>query len=207
MLHIWPAFPIAVQISDRYDELPDNVVAALEHTDRVCEIYADGISGDELEELTPVLYDSFPALTHLHIGAYEEPNLVPASFLGGSAPLLRSLYLKMSLGHSTSLPQLLSSAAGLVSLSLFDTLYIPSQMMVDLLTSLTRLEKLRIEYRFWIPEDYFAIQPSRHPRPLRRHIDLRLYPVLATFVFVGATEYFDSLFRRIDTPKLEDIKI
>jgi len=208
MLHIWPAFPIAVRISDQYEEIFDNVVAALEHTDRVCEIYANALSGDELDELTTVLHNSFPALTHLHLGTYEydEVAIVPKSFLGGSAPLLRSLYLMMNFEYPSPLPQLLSSATGLVSLSLFDRSFISSKMMVDCLTSLTRLEKLQIEYQSWLPYESHP-RPSRHPRPLTQPTDLRLLPVLATFAFVGSTDYFDDLFTHIDAPQLEDIKI
>ena len=206
MLDIWPAFPIAVRVADYYEEINDNVVAALEHHDRVCEIYADGISGEELEELAPVLNDSFPSLTRLHLGSYEEASIVPVSFLGGSAPLLRSLFLMINFGHPSPLPQLLSSATDLVSLTLFDRSFISEEMMVDCLTTLTRLERLRIEYLFWLPHEGLRRQ-SRHPRPPTKPTDLRLLPVLATFIFVGATEYFDYLFTHIDAPQLEYINI
>ena len=99
-----------------------------------------------------------------------------------------------------------SRGTGLVSLSLFDRCYISFQTMVDCLTTLTRLETLRIEYRFWIPDGSYR-QPGRHPRPLTQPTHPRLHPVLATFAFVGATEYFDYIFTHIDAPQLENIKI
>ena len=207
MLHIWPAFPIAVRISDQYEEIFDNVVAALEHTDRVCEIYANALSGDELDELTTVLHNSFPALTHLHLGTYEydEAAIVPKSFLGGSAPLLQSLHV-MDFVYP-ALPKLLLSATGLVSLSLHDRCYFSPQVMVDCLTSLTRLETLVIQFfRFPWPHEGYC-QPSQYPTPLTQRTDLRPLPVLTTLVFQGATEYFDDIFTHIDAPRLDNIQI
>ena len=203
MLHIWPELLIAVQISDLqvYQRIPDNIVAALEHNDCVGEIYVDGI---ELEDLVtvPVMQVPFPALRHLHLEAFDIP-IVPDSFLGGSAPRLRSLYLR---GFPyPSLPKLLLSATGLVRLSLFDRCYISPQMMVDCLTSLTRLEKLQIEFLDWPHEDRHQL--GQHSPPLTRRTDLRHLPVLATLVFEGATEYFDHLFAHIDTPQVENIEL
>jgi len=96
MLDIWPALPIAVRVSGLSDGIPDNVVAALEHKHRVCGIYIKAGFGDGFGKLAtvPVMRDPFPALTHLQLGAYGEAPIVPDSFLGGSAPLLRSLSLK-----------------------------------------------------------------------------------------------------------------
>ena len=205
MLHIWPEFPIALRIIDLQvdDEIPDNIMAALEHNDRVYEIYIDGL---ELEELVtePVMQNSFPALTHLHLESYEDDRpIVPDSFLDGSAPRLRSLYL---LGFLyPALPKLLLSATGLVSFSLFNTCYLSPRMMVDCLASLTRLEKLQID-GFYLPHED-RHQLGQHSRPLTRHSDLRHFPVLATLVFDGVIEYFDHLFAYIDAPRLETLKI
>ena len=211
-LHVWPALPIAVRISDPYEEIPDNVVAALEHKDRVCEIFAYDILGDEFEELAtvPVTQDPFPALAHLYLDAYPEyinlkSPIIPDSFLGGSAPLLRSLYLRNF--EYPALPKLLLSATGLVSLSLFDrSCHISPQVMVDYLTSLTRLEELQFGFRLGRPREG-SRRPSPHLTPLTRRTDLRLLPVLATLVFEGATEYFDDIFTHIDVPRLKDISI
>jgi len=215
MLHIWPALPIAVWIYDApYEEIPDNIVAALEHNDRVCEIYARRISGDEFEQLAtvPVMQGPFPALTHLHLDAYlesytneAETPIIPDSFLGGSAPLLQSLHV-MDFVYP-ALPKLLLSATGLVSLSLHDRCYFSPQVMVDCLTSLTRLETLVIQFfRFPWPHEGYC-QPSQYPTPLTQRTDLRPLPVLTTLVFQGATEYFDDIFTHIDAPRLDNIQI
>ena len=202
MLCIWPALPIVVRRSYWYS-LADNVVAALEHKDRVCEIYMNGVSVDEFDDLARVMENPFTALTHLHLDAYRETPNVPDSFLGGSAPLLRSLYL-MNFTYP-ALPKLLLSATGLVSLTLSDGFCISPQTMAACLTSLTRLEKLQIEFRLeWLHEGHR--QPSEYP-PLIWHTDLRPLPVLTTPTFVGARQYFDDLFTHIDAPRLEDVKI
>jgi hypothetical protein len=164
MLHIWPALPISVQIYDPYGGLLDNIVAALEHNDRVCEIYTYGVSSNEFEELAavPVMQGPFPALTHLHlqVNVYNEAPIVPDSFLGGSAPSLQSLFV-MTFAYP-ALPKLLLSATGLVNLSLFDRCYIPPQMMVDCLTPLTRLEKLQIQIQLRWPHDSEDNQADTH---------------------------------------------
>ena len=206
MLHIWPEFPIALRITDLQvdDGIPDNIMAALKHNDRVCEIYADGL---ELEELVtePVMQNSFPALTHLHLEAYDKDKpIVPDSFLGGSVPRLRSLYL-LGFPYYPALPKLLLSATGLVSLSLSDTYYLSPQMMVDCLASLTRLEKFQIDIYYLTHEDRHQL--SQHPPPLTRHSDLRHFPVLATLVFEGVIECFDQLIAYIDAPRLEHLEI
>jgi hypothetical protein len=203
MLHIWPEIPIAVRISDLqvYERIPDNILTALEHNDRVCEIYVDSIGLEDLMTV-PVMQDPFPALRHLHLEAFDTP-IVPDSLLGGSAPRLRSLYLK---GFPyPALPKLLLSATGLVSLSLFDRCYISPRMMVDCLASLTRLEKLQIEFLDWPHEGHH--RSSQILPLLTRRTDLRHLPVLATLVFEGATGYFDHLFAHIDTPQVENVEI
>jgi len=206
MLHIWPALPITVRISS-YKEISDDVVAALEHIDRVREIYVEGLYGDGFEKLAtvPGMQDPFPALTHLHLDAYGEAPIVPDSFLG-SAPLLRSLYLKNF--EYPALPKLLLSATGLVNLCLFDRGYITPQMMVNCLASLTRLEKLEIGFRsHWHDYRDRRRRPSRHPPPPTRRTDLRPLPVLATLAFKGEIGFFDRLFTHIDAPRIEDIDI
>ena len=208
MLHIWPALPIALRISGFSGGIPDDVVAALEHNDRVCEIHVDDISDGGFQGLAtvPVMQGPFPALTHLHLDAdhYSDPEkpTIPDSFnfLGGSAPRLRSLYLRDFV--YPAFPKLLLSAPGLVSLSLFERSCISSQMMVDCLASLTRLETLIIHSR----PDWPGPHEGYHRRPpLTQRTDLRLLPVLTTLTFHGATEYFDDIFTHIDGPRLEDI--
>ena len=174
MLHTWPVFPITVWI---YKEIAEDVVATLEHNDRVYEIYADSIPRAESEELiSMMMQDPFPALRHLYLEAYLKrydttTPIISDSFLGGSAPLLRSLNL-ISFEYP-ALPKLLLSATGLVSLSPFsDRRYIPPQMMAGCLTSLAKLEKLQIEFLFWPHKSY----PQPHPPPLTQRTEPLVLP-------------------------------
>ena len=63
-LAVWPYLPIFVQ-QRQYGLLggdPDNIVAALEHSDRVCEIDLFDISSSHLEKALGAMQEPFPAL-------------------------------------------------------------------------------------------------------------------------------------------------
>jgi len=155
MLNIWPPLPIVVgtrfpgfytrsRMGDDSKDV-DDITAALEHRDRVCQI---GLSGmdlpfDQLPVFAAILHQSFPALTGLYLdtGSYESPILHPDSFLGGSAPRLQSLTLERI--PFPELPKLLLSAKDLVQLRLLNVPhsgYISPEAMVTCLSSLTSLE-------------------------------------------------------------------
>ena len=61
MLDIWPAFPLIVWNSLGVLVHEDNIIAALEHPDRVCEI-GFGISSEMLEILSVAMEVPFPEL-------------------------------------------------------------------------------------------------------------------------------------------------
>ncbi len=71
-LDCWPAFPIVVDYCGYHrngfetvappSEYYDNVIAALEHSDRVCSIRMS-VTGSLLEMVVTVLQKSFPMLT------------------------------------------------------------------------------------------------------------------------------------------------
>src|SRR5229473_7831458 len=96
MLAVWPPLPIVVWKNGGGTRDMDNIIAALEHNDRVCEINLWDISSLELEEVLAPMQKPYPALTDLWIwrqwGDGAAP-IVPESFLGGSAPPLRYLSL------------------------------------------------------------------------------------------------------------------
>ena len=118
---IWPAFPIVIWDTENFTPDEDNINAALEHRDRVCEIKLGRLTGLQSEKLVPLMQESFSALTKLHIeslslfGRNEVPAL-PDSFLGGSAPHLRFLFLGSI--SFPAFPNLLLSASNLVYLFL-----------------------------------------------------------------------------------------
>ena len=86
----------------------ENVIAALEHRDRVSRISIDHTSSLILETLLPVMQEPFPVLKFLDLDTRVS---IPDSFLGGSAPDLRHLYLEAV--PFPTLPTLLLSATSL----------------------------------------------------------------------------------------------
>ena len=104
MLDIWPNLPIhilrttmdAYKIS-RYHH-GGNLIAALEHTNRICQIQLKGFPSSELERILAAMLKPFPALTSLDIECCNDNFLdampvLPEAFLGGSAQHLRSCNL------------------------------------------------------------------------------------------------------------------
>lgn len=186
MLDIWPKLPIIIRVSGIKNGF-DDVIAALKHHDRVCEIHvtATHVSDSELRPLVEAMQDTFPALTDLHLDLGLIPRaepFVPDSLLGGTAPCLRSLFLK-NLACS-ELPKLLLSASSLVDISLLNIPYSRAtspETMFDCLSSLTKLEQLRIgfQHRIYIPR-------SASHRPSRSPLTCTVPPML-TYVIIKTT--------------------
>ena len=89
MLDTWPPLPIVIYDDECSEEGADNIIAALEHNDRVCRIiigFTSSVSG----RVVKVMQKPFPQLTRLVLHSYEPTLVLPGTFLGGSAPHLRS---------------------------------------------------------------------------------------------------------------------
>ena len=163
MLDIWPVLPIFIRLFGLdAGEGVDNVVAALEHSDRVHEIYVEDASNSALETLVAAMQGPFDELIHLDLSSLEETaSVLPDSFLGGTALRLRSLSLRSI--PFPALPKLLLSASDLVSLGLWDipdSGYISPEVMVACLSTLTRLADLYIQFR----------SPRPHPDQATHHL-------------------------------------
>jgi hypothetical protein len=198
-LHVWPPLPIVI----RHGCHPtDNIVAALKHTDRVCEIRLWPVPISEWDNVLVALQHPFPELTDLKIQSEDEAApVVPDSFLGGFAPRLRSLRFERI--PFPGLPRLLSSATGLVKISLHKIPhagYISPEAMVNCLSTLSQLAEL--ELSFMSPPSCFN-RESRHPPPLTRSV----LPALRHFGFVGVSEYLEDFVARIDSPQLDSLQI
>jgi F-box-like len=63
MLDVWPPFPIEI----RSFHLGDNVIAALEHHDRVCNLDLYPSSHSKFERLVTVMANPFPTLIQLRL--------------------------------------------------------------------------------------------------------------------------------------------
>ena len=124
-LDIWPPLPLIIRDNRAFgDEATglDNIIAALEHNDRVRQIDLDCFSGPEWEYVmySEAMQKPFPELVYLRLRTYVSGPIVPDSFLGGTAPRLRSLHLKFV--PFPGLTKLLLSATHLARL---DLCYIP----------------------------------------------------------------------------------
>ena len=213
-LAVWPPLPIVIgQHNPPYKGL-DNIITALEHNDRVCDIRLSVFANSELEEVFAAMQQPFPALTHLELSLWnrgdlgwedgmpeEEPLVAPESFLGGFAPFLQHLYLQHV--PFPGLPKLLLSAADLVSLCLFEiphSGYISPEAMVCCLSTLTRLESLTLAFKSPLSRRVRETQRS-HP-PIRSAL-----PALLVFQFEGVSEYLEDLVARIEAPLLDRFDI
>ena len=203
-LDVWPHLPIFVSDSGSRMCGMDNIIAALEHKDRICQLNLNDLQNSQLETVLSRMQEPFPALTCLllrHRYGHEQPlPVIPASFLGGSAPHLKSLWFNFIL--FPGLPNLLLSATYLVNLGLRDipySGYISPEEMVACLSVLTKLETLAIGFESFQSRP----QTSRHPSPQTR----TLLPVLTSFEFGGVKEYLEELVARIDAPLLNQVTI
>jgi hypothetical protein len=194
--------PIAVWFLDRPSD-EDNIVAALEHNDRVCDIYLRDISGSLFEKVVTSMQQPFPALTDLQLQFGTRGSTdVPDSFLSGSAPRLQTLELWCF--PFPGLPNLLCSATNLVTLRLCDiprSGLISPEAMVTCLSALTKLENLVLGSRFRKPR-YREERLSPPPPPPRS-----VFPALTDFSFKGYAEYLEDLVAGIDAPCLNDLSI
>ncbi|KAH9957731.1 hypothetical protein BGW80DRAFT_1465608 [Lactifluus volemus] len=198
-LDVWPrTFPIVIQESrSRLPLSGANIIAALKHHDRVSEIILYTTS-TVLKRLYRVMKKPYPVLTHLRLHI-SNSKLVPVlrdTFLGGSAPRLESLSL---VGVSfLALPKLLPSCHDLVSVVLAEipnTGYHSPEAMVTALSVLTKLKEVSIGFE----------SPASRPDPTNRPPSLLtriVLPSLTSLWFFGASEYFEDLVARIDTPAI-----
>jgi hypothetical protein len=203
-LEVCPTFPIVLSGSIDAASLPqsaDNVMAALEHKDRICHIDLQRIPNSHLEQLAGIMEETFSILTELSLESTDEkPPVLPDTFLGGSAPRLRTLRLTGI--PFPALSRLLSSAPHLVYLSLWDVPhsgYISPDEMVTALAALKNLGEFYLGFRSPLSRPDIAY---RRP-PLQTRL---VIPALSTLVFKGVSEYFEDLVAQIDAPLLNKVE-
>ena len=198
-LEIWPPFPICVHYLPTGSK-DENAVAALEHRDRVSDVFLYLESIPEYERFATRMQEPFPALTSLVLASNMSPELVlPETFLGGSAPSLKIVFIQKI--AFPALPRLLLSAPRLVDLALCEIPVggnISSEAMATCLATLTNLECLRIEFQSTHPHPNHTSPPS-FPRTV--------LPFLTLFCFKGISEYLEDLVSRIDAPILKILSI
>jgi hypothetical protein len=198
-LRIWPAFPIVLSLKGLtpYDEV--TAINALEHLDRVRDVRFEG-TGSELGRMVTMMQKPFPVLTRLRLVSLNETlPVLPAEFLGGSAPCLQEITLCGI--PLPALPTLLMSAGDLVTLNIYNiprTGYISPETMVACLAALPRLESITIGFQWATPCPGQICQPP---------LTWTVLPALTSFDFKGASEYLEVLVTPIDSPQLNWIFI
>ena len=176
----------------------DNIVAALNYTDRVCQIL---FIHEDLEIFLAAMQRPFPELTVLQLSSNGTVPVVLDSLLGGSAPHLELLYFSGI--PFPGLPKLLLSATHLVSLNLLNiphSGYISPDGMVTALSTLTNLDFLSLQFKS--PRSC-PDRASRRLLPSTRSV----LPTLTTFEFKGVGEYLEDLVSCIDSPQLHHLSI
>ena len=180
-----------------------NIITALKHNDRVCQIALKPIPGWQWGKFMEALSHPFPALTHVRLKSDDEretPSVAPDSFLGGSTPRLQFLWLERI--PFLGLPNLLLSASDtLVDLRLWEiphSGYISPDAMVSCLSALTKLERLDLEF------ESSRSRPDRENQLPPSSTSTRfVLPSLTRFWFRGTSEYLEDLVAQIDAPLLD----
>ena len=196
-LNVWPALPLLI---DAFGGPVDNVIAELEHSDRICQIQINlnRYTTREIEKLWTAMQVQFPELTALYL-AHDDSSSVPVlsdSFLRGSAPRLRHLCLASI--PFPGIPKLLLSATHLVRLYLMDiphSGYISPEAMVTCLSALTSLQLLQLEFQS--PQSCPDLESLPPFLPTRF-----VLPTLTNFWCKGASEYLEDFLARIDAPQV-----
>ena len=196
---IWPTIPIIVDYCNFIGtSVEDEIVAALEHPDRVTRInFFLNIS--ELDDIAALMQEPFPVLTHLTvISKFGNVLVLPDGFLGGSAPSLQQLFLCGV--QYPALPMLLLSASGLVNLRLR---FIPSGniSLEAIVSSMAASNKLKtLDIHFGPRSSFPGIINSP---PMTRTV----LPALCDFTFSGECKYLEDFVSRIDAPQLDTISV
>ncbi|KAI0277091.1 hypothetical protein BC826DRAFT_43221 [Russula brevipes] len=195
MLDIWPALPMEIKSHWRvnWEVGLDNFIAALEHRDRVRSIIFLHFPNFVWKTLAAAMQAPFPELTYLRLWPGGSALDLPTSFLGRSAPRLRTF--RLSGIRPLPVRKLLLSTSDLVDLDLWNipyssSGYISPKSMVACLSSLNRLELLNLG---------FHSREYRPCPPAQTHVVL---PALSYLAFEGENKYSEDLVSRIDTPRL-----
>jgi len=202
MLDIWPPFPIDILGSELRAWNADNIVAALEHTDRIHKIELWDSSKFHLEQALAAMQKPFPSLTEMAVDFFSETAalVVPESLLSGSAPLLRSLRLRRIQFPLPLLRNILLSTTNLVELRIWkipDSGFISPEAMVVCLSGLNRLEEFELGFRFPRIWRGRRLPPST----------CCVLPALTSLRFNGSHEYLERLIAPVDSPLLDNLGV
>ena len=209
-LNVWPELPIAIHALDfrpMMQTLVTNVIAALEHHNRVCEIDL-GAYETSLLKILSAMNKPFPSLVNLKImSIVRNESMIPDSFLGGSTPLLQSLEFYNIPLTCPEIRKLLLSAPNLVFICLnliprSGPGFTSPEAMVNSLSMLTRLKSFRLSFSLRTPRPQLQLESGHLPPFVRVAL-----PALIDIDFRGDQEYLEDFVSRIDTPLLVSLNI
>jgi hypothetical protein len=222
-IDVWPNLPLIIRVDNSNLDV-DDIIAALERTDRVCQVDVRRNWASDIEIFFGAMQRPFPKLTNLCLWSYYDETrsmntctdpdpywcapyddqtrsvVIPDSFLGGSAPRLEHLMLNRM--PFPGLLKFLLSATHLQSLHLRyipPSGYFPPHAIATVLPTLTNLNSFRISFLAF----RFYHRASRRSPPSTRSV----LPVLTEFQFVGRSDYLDDLVTLIDAPQLKSLHI
>jgi hypothetical protein len=206
MLDVWPALPLLIEdegfLSEGVDnEGVDNIVAALECSDRVDEIELRNVGVSSMENVLAAMQVPFPYLDTLVLQSNGTVTVIPDSFLDGYAPNLEVLDLDRI--PIPGLPKLLSRFTGLTALFLNGiphSGYFSPEELVTALSTLTHLQVFELTFESPLSR---PDRESRRPPPLKHAV----LPDLLELTFSGVSEYLEDLVARIDAPRLDTLRI
>jgi hypothetical protein len=201
MLDTWPPLLIDIWGSDFRVWDVGNIVAALEHNDRIHKVELWDSSLPKMEQVLAAMQKSFPSLTELAVNFYTETGslVLPDSFLSGYAPLLRSLRLR-SVQFPLSVLRNLFRSADLVQIRIWqipDAGFVSPEDVVACLSGLTRLEEFELGFQASL---HWA---TRHPPSSARCV----LPALTSLRFTGPSVYLEHLIAPIDSPVLDNLDV
>ena len=205
-LDVWPALPLLIKGSMSLSSGADNMVIALQQSNRVCQVFISGLADGQLEKVLAAMQVPFPELTELSLTFTPKDAMAPIisdSFMGGSAP--RLLVLDLDGIPFPGLPKLLSFATHIVYLYLSNiphSGYVSPKAMAALLPVLSSLKELYLRFQSPQSRPNWESRLGR-PLPSKRSV----IPALEYFVFKGVIEYLEDLVTYIDAPQLDDLFI
>jgi hypothetical protein len=208
MLDTWPPLLIDIQVCDFEGRDVGNIVAALEHNDRIHEVElweSWEPSLPQMEQVLAAMQKPFPSLTELAVKLYTETGSLslPDLFLSGSAPLLRSLWLR-NVQFPVSVLRNLVRSADLVRIRIWqipDAGFVSPEDVVACLSGLTRLEEFELGFQYALKAALHWA--SRHLPSSARCV----LPALTTLRFTGPSVYLEHLIAPIDGPLLDNLDV
>ena len=206
ILASWPTLPLVAKFnaSPKSKDIPGNVMVALRHPNRLCEIDLH-VTSSLLTSIVEVTQKPYQALQRVRI-TVEVPTgpsiLVHDAFGEFSAPHLREFKLDGVPFPFPAIRRVLLSSSNLVELHLAnipnDAYFSPKDLVTGLFTSV-RLKRLTVNFH-----SPASSPPPSITRPPPRFTTL---PSLTFLDFHGASGYLEEFMARIDLPSVYEFAI